>query len=319
MSVLTLLPDQPSWRARNVSYYSGDWDAILSVIPKFELEPFRDGPDEPENPFLQTVVRMPRSKVERRMPVGVVSTNYSLARHDKVAALCREALGEVGVNLEELRYEIGLSELGEWMNFRIYFPDRDAIIDRHDEKVGLRMECFNSVDGSSRLVIFFGWLRFVCANGMVIGETRAEIRERHGQSLDLPQIAERIQSGMAAIKADRERMRQWQAQSIAISDVARWADADLSENWGRKAAARIFHICDAGMDVEIAKPFAKGDATEKPVRQLGTVLGQPPQAKTKYDVVQAMSFVASRRNNAEERTEWQISIPTLVAKLKHYE
>jgi hypothetical protein len=28
---------------------------------------------------------------------------------------------------------------------------------------------------SSRLVILFGWLRFVCANGLVIGETKIEI------------------------------------------------------------------------------------------------------------------------------------------------
>lgn len=63
MSALTLLPDRPSWRARTVNYYSGDWDAILSVIPTFDLEPFRDGPDEPQNPFLQIVVRVPRSPV----------------------------------------------------------------------------------------------------------------------------------------------------------------------------------------------------------------------------------------------------------------
>ena len=49
--------------------------------------------------------------------------------------------------------------------------------------------------------------------------------------------------------------------------------------------------------------FAKGEATEKPVKYLDIVPVQPGKAETKYDVVQAMSFVASRRNNAEERTE----------------
>ena len=155
-----------------------------------------------------------------------------------------------------------------------------------------------------------------CTNGLVIGETKVEIKERHGQTLNLGEIAERIQSAMEAIKADRERMKKWQDQDVAICDIARWADKDLSEKWGKKAAARVFHICDAGRDVEITEPFAKGDATEKPVRFLAPVPGQPPKAQTKYDVIQAMSFVASRRNNAEERTEWQASISSLIGTLK---
>jgi hypothetical protein len=33
---------------------------------------------------------------------------------------------------------------------------------------------------------------------------------------------------------------------------------------------------------------------------------------TKYDVSQALSFVATRRNNAEERVNWQADIPLLL-------
>jgi hypothetical protein len=122
------------------------------------------------------------------MPVAVVSRSYSLAPHRQVAALCREGLIEAGIKPEDLRYQVGLSELGEWMNFRIYFADTYCFIDNYGQRLDLRLECFNSVDGSSRLVILFGWLRFVCANGLVIGETKIEIRERHGRGLELPSI-----------------------------------------------------------------------------------------------------------------------------------
>jgi hypothetical protein len=172
------------------------------------------------------------------------------------------------------------------------------------------------VDGSSRLVVLFGWLRFVCSNGLVIGETKVEIRERHGQSLDLSEISDRIHSAMTAVKADRERMKNWQEQPVAIGDVADWVNKHLSARWGKKAAARVYHICDAGKDVELTEPFAKGEATEKPVKFLDPVPGQPVKAQTKYDVVQAMSFVASRRHNAEERTEWQASISLLADALR---
>ncbi len=72
MSVTTILADEPVWRSRKVRYYAGDWEAVLSVLPRFELAPFRAGEDEPSNPFLRTVMRKPLSGAERPIPVGTV-------------------------------------------------------------------------------------------------------------------------------------------------------------------------------------------------------------------------------------------------------
>jgi len=176
MPTVSILPEEAKWRSRKVRYYAGDWSAIQTVLPDFDLVPFTIGQDEPANPFLQTVMRKPLSAAERSIPVGVVSNTYSLAPHRMVAALCRNGLLEAGIASVDLRYEVGLSELGEWMNFRIYFADSYSFTDVHGSKLGLRLECFNSVDGSSRLVILFGWLRFVCANGLVIGRPKSKSR-----------------------------------------------------------------------------------------------------------------------------------------------
>ena len=94
------------------------------------------------------------------MPVGTVSYDYSLVNHINIADLCRGGLAAAGICLDTLRYEVGLSELGEWMNFRIYLPEEYSF---HGN--ALRLECFNTVDGTARLVILFGWFRFVCSNG----------------------------------------------------------------------------------------------------------------------------------------------------------
>ncbi len=316
MSMISILAEDASWRSRDVRYYGGDWPSIQTVIPEFYLAPFVAGEEDPANPFLQTVMRRPMSAAERPMPVGVVSHSYSLAEHRKVAELCRQGLQEAGIELEGLRYQVGLSELGEWMNFRIYLPSSYDFTDDQG-KVGLRLECFNSVDGSSRLMIVFGWLRFICSNGLVIGETKIEIRERHGQNLDLSSIAERIRPALAAVAADRARMKKWQDEKVVIDDIKAWADEKLSEKWGKKAAARVFHICDSGKDVEFNDPFAPGTATEKPIRFLGPVPGAPKPAATKYDVAQALSYVATKRNNAEERVAWQGDIPHLLQCLRH--
>ena len=311
---VSILPGDAQWRSRKVRYYSGTWDAILTVLPEFKLTPFTAGQDEPVNPFLQTVTRQPLSAAERPIPVGTVSHTYSLAPHRDVAKLCRKGLLDAGIQSDQLCYEVGLSELGEWMNFRIYFPDAYSF-GSPGTKLDLRLECFNSVDGSSRLVILFGWYQFVCSNGLVIGETKIEIKERHGQSLDLTSIPERIRPALEAVGADRSRMKRWQAEKVSIDSIATWADHKLSEKWGKKAAARVFHICDVGKDIEIEDPFASGTATEKPIRYLGRVPGSPKHAATKYDVSQALSFVATHRNNAEERVTWQADIPLLLDRL----
>jgi hypothetical protein len=142
-------------------YYAGDWASIQRVLPEFKLKPFSAGPDEPANPFQQVVMRKPLSAADRPIPVGIVSHTYSLAHHREVASLCRKGLVGAGIEPSHLRYEVGLSALGEWMNFGIYLPDSYNFVDAGGDSLGLRLECFNSVDGSSRLVILFGWLRFV--------------------------------------------------------------------------------------------------------------------------------------------------------------
>jgi Domain of unknown function (DUF932) len=314
MTAVSIMTGEALWRSRKVRYYAGDWDAIQTVMPDFDLVPFSAGQDEPANPFLQTVMRKPLSVTERAIPIGVVSHTYSLASHREVAALCRSGLISTGIDPASLRYEIGLSELGEWMNLRIYLDDSFSFKDAYEKKLDLRLECFNSVDGSSRLVILFGWFRFVCSNGLVIGETKIEIKERHGQSLDITSIPERIRPVLESVKADRARMKQWEVDIVSIENIMTWTDTKLSEAWGKRAAARVFHICESGKDVEI-EDFAPGTATQKPVRYLNPVPGSPERSKTKYDVSQALSFVATLRKNAEERVTRQTDIPSLLADL----
>jgi hypothetical protein len=133
--------------------------------------------------------------------------------------------------------------------------------------------------------------------------------------LDLEYVSKRIQPALNAALEDRARMMRWQSQKVAIDAVAVWADDRLSAQWGKKAAARVFHICDSGNDVEIDDPFAPGPASKKPIRYLSAVPGAPPRASTKYDVAQAMSFVATRRKNTEERFARQDEIPGLLKQL----
>lgn len=108
MSVISMLAEEASWRSRDGRYFEGDWISIQTVIPEFYLTPFTAGEEDPANPFLQTVMRKPMSAAERPMPIDVVSHTYSLAQHREVAGICRQGLKDAGIELDGLRYQLGL-------------------------------------------------------------------------------------------------------------------------------------------------------------------------------------------------------------------
>ncbi|MCY4508675.1 MAG: DUF932 domain-containing protein [Acidobacteria bacterium] len=313
--MLHIQPETLRWRSRDVRYYAGGWDDVLSVLRDFETVPFCAGPGEPPNPFLLTVSRKPGRYGEGPIPVGVVSRRYSLVQHRELATRCRDGLVAGGVDAADLSYEVGVTQLGEWMNFRMYFPDKYGLRDAHGHRVALRLECFNAVDGSSRLIVLFGWYRFVCANGMVIGESKIEIRERHGWPLKIDPISDRIASSLRAAQADRCKLEDWGQTRIAVEDVAPWVDGAVTDRWGKTAAARVFHICRSGHDVELVDFTPRAAASKKLVRSGTPVAGSPSPARTRYDVLQALSFVATKKNDADDRLARQADVPALLQEL----
>jgi len=316
---IQILNQTGRWRARNVNYWGGSWEQIQKIIPEFTIEDFRAFPNTTPNPHLRTVVRKPKTLLEVPMPVGVVSHSYSLAQHADVANKCFEGIKDefslFRDSVDDFDCEIGITDLGEWMNLRIYFPESYDHTPSDGEKIRLRLECMNSVDGSSRLVILFGWFRFVCSNGLVIGETKTEIRAIHNENLDLEKIPKAISDAMKLIDGDKARLKNWESKPVTDEKLKKWANNPLSNKWGKKAACRVFHICDSGHDVEFPDPFAPGEATEKPVKKLIRVPGSPEKAANLYDVSQAMSWVATSRNDTEERLIWQSNISAIISKL----
>lgn len=315
---LSIMEELGRWHARDVSYISGTWQQIQKCIPSFKLEAYRLGPEEPINPYLKNVVRQPLTPAERPTPVGTVSNTYSLAQHHEVIGKCLSAFEAIKVDPAPLKCELGLTPLGEWMNFRIYFPDEFNHQPADKEPLGLRLECFNSVDGSSRLAVVLGWLRFVCTNGMIIGETLCNFKDIHNRHLDLEKITEVIQSGLKKVDQDKLRMNAWEKASLQQFNLQAWVDSELPKKWGKKAATRIFAICQRGYDVELMDPFESALPSEKQIKQIEAVPGSAIPAKNLYDLSQALSWVASGRRNPEERMQQQKEIPSLIQSLKKF-
>lgn len=304
------------WRARDATFLTGKWQALSKRIPRFSIEDFKVAADGPANPHIRTVVRLPVSVTEQRIPVGVVSNTYQLVQHADVVAMCIKGLNVHRIDTSDLRCEVGLTTLGEWMNFRIHFPDRFSFNASDKNALTLRLECFNSVDGSSRLVVQLSWFRLICSNGMTVEETMAFLSDIHNQNLNLGVIPEIIAEGLTKVRADKERLQRWEQSPVASLEFDEWVDGHLAERWGKKAACRALHICRSGADVELLDPFAGGKPSEKPTKPLRAVPGAAKPAKNLYDVCQALSWIATQRNSADERLEWQGHIPGLIENLR---
>ncbi|TAK36510.1 MAG: DUF932 domain-containing protein [Chloroflexota bacterium] len=312
-AALEISDDVGRWRARDVTYVAGKWRSLSRIIPAFFTDDFRAYPDGPPNPHLRAVIRRPLTPAEQPIPVGVVSNSYRLPQHAEVVERCFEGLSEQKIDPQSLRCEIGLTPLGEWMNFRAYFPEDFSHTPADGNKLALRLECCNSVDGSSRLVILLGWLRYVCSNGFVIGETKAALRDVHDFALDLEGIPKIIAHRMTKVDLEISRLRRWEKTALDFPRFRAWVDGALAKEWGKKAAYRVLHICANGTDVEIIDPFDPGRPSEKRTRPIADVPGATIPARNLYDVSQALSWVATRRANPEERLEWQGRIPVLIA------
>lgn len=201
------------------------------------------------------------------------------------------------------------------MHLRIYLPDDRDFIPAKGDHMKLRLECYNSVDGSCRVLVLLGWLRLVCTNGLVIGESKTELNDLHDSHLDLGRIPRIVCEALKKVANDQSRMMRWIKTALSVEDLTPWANKHVSAAWGKKAACRVFHICRSGFDVDIVDPFASGEPTDKPVRQTKRVPGSPVAASNLFEVSQALSWVASGRNNPDEQLAWQSGIPDLVGKL----
>lgn len=264
---------------------------------------------------MKSVVRLPVDPLDKMIPVGVVSNTYHLVQHYEVVEKCLESIHKADIDATTLRCELGLTDFAEWMTLRIFFPDRFSYMPGDAQRLNLCLECFNSVEGSSRLTVLFSWLRLICTNGLAIRETKAELSDVHDRNIDLDKIAGVVCEGLPLVNADLGRLQQWEQRKVRMDQIAVWVNKVVATDWGKKAACRIYHICRAGHDVEYADAFAPGEPSEKPVVMTVEVPGARVPADNLYDVSQALSWVASHHQNLEERLDRQGSIADLITKL----
>ena len=294
--------------SRETNYQRNSYTEVMKRIPDFGIRDFKASDRGTANPYLKCVHRLSEDSVYDEIPVGIVSRTYGLVTHREVLRLCYEGIKAAGISTEEMEIDLGLSALGEWMHLRFYMPEKHDFMPRDGHPLRLRLEAFNSVDGSSRFKLMLSWMRLICSNGMTIRETISEFTDVHDSNVDLTPIPSVIEQGMKKVPLDIRRLRRLETQAVRPDQITRWVNGSLASRWGVKLAARINAICLHGRDAKFADPFAKGTASEKPLVLLEPVPGSSRPAENLYAVAQAMSWATGQVNDILRREKLLLSI-----------
>lgn len=309
----------PKWFNSPITRHTGTLASIRDHIPAFERRPFHL--DQPGNlpprinEHLDMIVRLPFGDDKSFVPVGVVSKEYAFVPHAAVLDVAGAALESANIAPSTVKAELRITAYGERMALSLYLPDAYSFDPGDGNSMALRLECLNSVEGSTRFRALMGWFRFVCSNGLVIGVTRSDIRRRHSGDLRLQDVGSVLLTGIKEAEAEKKNLTAWRARPLQAARFNSWVKQDLRKQWGFKAATRTYHIAGTGHDVEIAGQYKKADPTTILVSRATRVPGTPAHTDNLFDLSQILAWLAKERRDLQEQVEWREQIPELLAPL----
>lgn len=318
-----LFPDtHPKWFNSFVTFHKGTLSDIRRHIPDFERRSFaltQPGKESSRiNERLDTIVRKPFGQDRNFIPVGVVSKEYALVPHtDVLDVVIRslESIESLKMSLGAVRTDLSLTEYGERMELSIYLPEEYSFDPGDGHPMALRLECFNSVDGSTRFRALMGWFRFVCSNGLIIGVTQTDVRRRHVGDIHLEDVGKVLTTGIKKSKKEKRNFEKWRKQMVQPPKLSKWIATTLHKGWGFKAAARAYRICTTGHDADVLGPYTDNTPLTVPVRQTDRVPGAPINSGNLYDVSQVLAWLAKERRDVQEQLQWREQISGLLKPL----
>ncbi len=311
--------NEPGWLGSKVTERDLAFPTVLELLPEFERRPFAfyqpDGTLTSVNPRLDTILRKPTKEDHNFQPVGVVGVNYGLVSHRELVNAVDDALRKAGIE-DITRARLTLTEFGERMHLCIVFPDRFSFDPGDGNRIKLRLEVINSVDGSSRLRILLSWFRLVCSNGLVVGVTQMDVYRRHVRGIEPNEVLFALPDRLKEAKEEMETLTNWREIFVELDILEKWVNGPLKKAWGVKAAARTWLICIRGADGEPTERYEKSvRPSTLPMNLTMMVPGAPSQSNSLFDVSQALAWIAKERNEVEERIQWRSQIPSLIEEL----
>jgi hypothetical protein len=184
---------------------------------------------------------------------------------------------------------------------------------RDGYRIGGQVSVRNSVDKSCALYAGFGFLRWVCSNGMFAWDGR-RARKVHNQCRILravmDHVTEQLRQGVKGLRLFDALLD----RPVRSADLGAWTDAVVARGWGRWDAARVYHVAVHGV---YGEPERRTDVAP---HLLALSAGRPAAgacapARNLYHLMHALSYVASRSTPYERRLTRLVQVHQMVEPL----
>jgi hypothetical protein len=268
------------------------------------------------NPYLDVVYRMPVNQGEIPIPLGTVSKSYRLVDHHLLVRTVDEILTGLRISPSKVQVKAEWTIHGERARFSLILPDEDRFcLKVGDDQMRFRIELFNSVEGSCRLMAVAGWLRFVCSNGLILGTALMQLRRQHRQQFQLEELTKLLREAVEGVSDDRRTIDTWMKTKVSIPQLENWADNDVCDKWGLKGAVRTLSISATGHDAQPKGDLKNKRPSEVMVDRLDSVPGIVAPVTDVFGVSQALTWLAGQRVDLQEDLEWRSQVPELLKTL----
>lgn len=295
------------WKGQPIYKFDDRLDELVNMLPTFNVRAFGD------NIFLQQVVRLPQPDEQGETPVSVVSKNYQLFQHQDVVRVMRVALRNAGLTEDIAQGTLYMSTYGE--RIEIWVTLRGLDFDPGDgHPLHTVVICQNSVDGSCALEFKVIRVRSICSNGMISGHGGKIRRVHSGSGIGEVQTTQLLALMIKNITNDHQIYTRWYHTHVTCAQLDHWADEAVAKVWGNHDAARLASICRSGYDGMVQSL----ENVPPSCWQVGwdvIVPGANAPVENAYHAAQALSWVASRQNQFEERDKCLNDVTKLVEKL----
>jgi hypothetical protein len=278
---------------------------VMGRLPHFGRQPFTmpsvNGDEVGVNRYVDMVYRMGTRQGEKPIPVGIVSKNYRLVDHQQLLSTIEQGLTANNIDIEKVRVIGHWTVHGERAHLSFLFPKEERFLHQVDDdkdKMRFRIEVFNSVDGSSRLMVVASWLRLVCSNGLVV-TAMMDLRRQHRQQLQIEEVGRLLQQAIRDAENDKVIFAHWESQRISHHALTSWVDTDVSQKWGVKAAVRVLGIARTGYDIAVTGDL-KRPPSEFDMKRRAAVPGIRGPVENVFGITQVLSWVAGQRGETAE-------------------
>ena len=165
---------------------------------------------------------------------SIVSKDYKLIRHEDAVQRIERIIDE---NLELGKYKTDTEFYNDGARMRMIYRFYEKSVEiKKGDTVNPELHLFNSYDITWPFIILIGAFRFVCANGLVVGEKYLYFRKRHVYHFDQMDIKEQVAT---AFKRFNLQTKQWKSWTELRLTEKTHADVLKAMKFGKKATAEI--------------------------------------------------------------------------------